>query len=657
MESKGNVGLILTIEELINASSDDKIINKLNEYINGIGYKKHRGDESAFNQKDAWEIEIQFLREQLAASSLDRNTYILLEYMLPGENSERPDAIVLFKKDVFSLEFKTRGRCIKSEYATQFLDYKKLLQEYHESCIDEKLKVHSNLIMCDCDKNNIEWEDGVEDKLESYDKEAIIGKDKFQDLISSMQGCEPMGYEEVVSWVNSKRARSKKIWDQGKAIKNALMETGTKCIYSKIKTIPYSDLQPAQDKINELIGNNEKKIIFVSGVPGAGKTLIGMLTLFGALGDKKNARYYTGNGALQNVLSKQLETSDISMFTSFRSEYIKNKKVCDEQVIIFDEAQRFWDKKTNTIRNQIECTDADGILNVDYAENVSIVCLIGNGQRPMSGEAGIEAWIEHLKLDHSWKVYAPSIHKQDFTGVNPTFCDELYLDVAKRQNSVDLSKWVEAVLEGDIEKAKKEFSVIPGAEFGIRLTRSLSRLYAKNQAGTCCLERCREKNREEGDDYLFGIFCSSKNKMEKMSQLTDGIIYQRWDSNSKKYVNNTYIDNREAYKWYSEKCCDTKDVQVATETFCQGLELDLPIIFFGGDLLFKKDGDKYKRIIDPSDYARRIYGDRIETIMEDTYRILLTRATGNMIIVIPETTDHRFDDTFNFFKDMGIKVY
>lgn len=75
-----------------------------------------------------------------------------------------------------------------------------------------------------------------------------------------------------------------------------------------MKSIPYSDLRAAQDKINELIQKNEKKIIFVSGVPGAGKTLIGMITLFGSLGDQRKARDYIGNGALRNVLSNLMHT-------------------------------------------------------------------------------------------------------------------------------------------------------------------------------------------------------------------------------------------------------------------------------------------------------------------------------------------------------------
>lgn len=653
MQSRENVGLVLTIEELINTDVD-LIVNKLKEYIDHIGYKKSREENTTFDQRGAWNIEIRFLQQQFKMSSLDRNTFILLEYMLPGENTERPDALILLKNEVYSLEFKTIGKIIKKEYATQFIDYRTILNEYHQQCIESDIKVHSNLIMCHCNEADIKWEDGVLNKLDDEDIAAVIGCDKFQGLLSSMLDKEAMNYDEVNTWINSKRARSKKIWAQGLEIKNALVSTGTSELYSKVKTIPCSDLRAAQDKINDLLKNDEKQIIFVSGVPGAGKTLIGMLTLFGALGDRKRARYYTGNGALKDVLSNLMDCRDISIFTSFRRNFISGNDICNEQVLIFDEAQRFWDGTTN----KLGYTDAQGVLNARYAGNVSIVCLIGNGQKPMSGEAGIEAWIEPLKSDHSWKVYAPQIHEHEFDGVNAMFYENLYLNVAKRQHFVDLSKWVEAVLKGDLEKAKRELEIINSEKaedkFGILLTRSLSNLYSKNSNGKCKLEQHKVKR---GRGYLFGLLCSSKNKMEEMAALTNGFIWQKWNSSTRKYDTNTYIENKDAHKWYDGECCNTDNIKIATETFCQGLEVDLPIIFLGGDYLVKKNGDKFERVINPSNYAKKKYGDEIENIMEDTYRILLTRATEEMIIVIPETLDHRFDDTFYFFKDMGIKVF
>lgn len=654
MENRENVGLILTIDELINTSSDD-IVSELKKFINSIGYKKRRGEDSSFNQDDAWKIEVPFLQKHFLKSTIDREAYILLEYMLPGENTARPDALVLFQDCVYSLEFKTIGTSIKSEYIAQFIDYRTILQEYHEVCIEKSLKVNSNLVMCNCDAVSVDWDKSVVKKIDSDDYDAVITKDKFQTLIDEMATHSAMGSDDVINWVESRRARSKKIWEQGLELKNELILSGTTGLYSKVKSIPYSDLRAAQDKINELIQKDEKKIIFVSGVPGAGKTLIGMITLFGSLGDKRKARYYTGNGALRNVLSNLMHSKDVSLFTGFRKDYIEKKQICNEEVLVFDEAQRFWDGK----KNKLNITDAAGVISTSYKGNVTIVCLIGNGQKPMSGEAGIEAWIEALKIDKTWKVYAPKVHENEFAGVDTKFYEDLYLDVAKRQHFVDLSGWVEAILATDLEKAKKEFKIIEqnkeDDKFGILLTRSLETLYSNN--GSRLINHKQKREMESNSTYLFGLLCSSKNKMEKMSKLTNGIIWEKSRRGQSRPQTNTYIDNNKAAEWYGGGCCDTCNVKVATETFCQGLEVDLPIIFFGGDYLIKKDGAHYTRVIDPSYFSRKRYGDEIETIMEDTYRILLTRATEEMILVIPQTDDGIFDDTYNFFKEMGIREF
>lgn len=645
METRNNVGLILKIEELIKIETEE-IVSSLNAFVDGIGYKKRRGEGSGFSQTDAWYIEVSFLKKHLENSKLNGDVHILFEYMLPGENTERPDVLMLFEDRVYSLEFKTIGRRIQRDYITQFIDYRTILQEYHTVCIGKGLKVESNLIMCGCDALSVIWDGDVREKIDECDYRAVITKDRFQELIDEMSTHTAMDPKSVTKWVESGRSRSKKIWEQGLELKNILMSSGTDQFYSKIKSIPYSDLSLAQDKINELVKKNEKKIIFVSGVPGAGKTLIGMLTLFGSLGDHRKARYYTGNGALENVLSNLMKSNDISLFTSFRANYIKNKRICEEEVLIFDEAQRFWNETTN----KLAITDAAGILSTSYKNNVSIVCLIGNGQRPMSGEGGIEAWIEPLKIDKTWRVYAPKAHKNDFIGVDAEFYEDLYLDVAKRQHFVDLSGWVEAVLAADLEKAKKETQLIEknkrSDKFGILLTRSLGELYNDKMK----LMKHKVKRESESKDaslYLFGVLCSSKNKMQEMPKLSDGVIQP----------GNTYIDKKDASSWYSGTCCNIEKVQVATETFCQGLEVDLPIIFFGGDYLLKKKGNQYTYVMDPSASAKVKYGDEIETIMEDTYRILLTRATEEMILVIPHTSDGRFDDMYQFFKDMGINEF
>lgn len=89
--------------------------------------------------------------------------------------------------------------------------------------------------------------------------------------------------------------------------------------------------------------------------------------------------------------------------------------------------------------------------------------------------------------------------------------------------------------------------------------------------------------------------------------------------------------------------------------FTQGLELDLPILFFGGDYYIENKNGKYQWAINVSTSIQRKYGKELSSIMQDTYRILLTRATEEMILVIPE--DPSLDQTYDFFKAVGLEDY
>ncbi len=116
-----------------------------------------------------------------------------------------------------------------------------------------------------------------------------------------------------------------------------------------------------------------------------------------------------------------------------------------------------------------------------------------------------------------------------------------------------------------------------------------------------------------------------------------------------------YQKNGRAGQWYSGECCVENPISVATETFCQGLEIDLPILLFGGDYyLEEKDGEQKWSIRD-NYQTRQLPDDERETIMQDTYRILMTRTTKNMFIYIPAIP--LLDRAFEFFKAVGVEEW
>lgn len=594
-----NYGKIITLGELRKLTDCTETVKELENYENNIGYKR----ECSKTQKKAWNLEIQFLAAQLSNSKLSDDVRIIFEYMLPNENTQRPDVILLFKEKVIVLEFKTGGNKVTLDYVAQFMDYQSILKTYHSVVNYNNMDVQSYLVMCNCNARDIKMSE-LNGKIDENDKKRILGKDTFGNLVNKMEEVKPLSEEEVVEWVNGQRVRGHKIWEVGNCLKEELKD-GTKNIYSKISSIPYQYLHTTQDKIFELVKKDEQNIIFVSGVPGAGKTMVGLITLFGCHGEHMNARYYTGNGALQNVLSKTLEqNSEIQKIGSFRRSYGKGT-MCKERVLVFDEAQRFWEENY-----KIDCPDQELIINhVNYPKNASIICLIGDGQRPGHGEGGIGAWVEALKK-------------------NP-------------------SKWVELVLAGDAVGAKEELVRLKKmVNVKIKITRSLPKLYEGSDKGESILQRLkkkRDKNRK--DSYLYGVLCSSKNDISQVRALSGGMIRKITPDYSK------------AYEWYSGGCCESVGgIKIGSEMFTQGLELDLPILFFGGDYYIENKNGRYQWSINVSKESQQKYSkEELPSIMQDTYRILLTRSTEEMILVIPE--DPSLDQTYEFFKAAGVEEY
>lgn len=632
-----NYGKIIKLGELRKLTDCTETVKELENYENNIGYKR----ECSKTQKKAWNLEIQFLAAQLSNSKLSDDVRIIFEYMLPNENTQRPDVILLFKEKVIVLEFKTGGNKVTLDYVAQFMDYQSILKTYHSVVNYNNMDVQSYLVMCNCNARDIKMSE-LNGKIDENDKKRILGKDTFGNLVNKMEEVKPLSEEEVVEWVNGQRVRGHKIWEVGNCLKEELKD-GTKNIYSKISSIPYQYLHTTQDKIFELVKKDEQNIIFVSGVPGAGKTMVGLITLFGCHGEHMNARYYTGNGALQNVLSKTLEqNSEIQKIGSFRRSYGKGT-MCKERVLVFDEAQRFWEENY-----KIDCPDQELIINhVNYPKNASIICLIGDGQRHGHGEGGIGAWVEALKKNPSWKVYVPKKYIETFKGVNVEQTDELFLETSLRNHFVDPSKWVELVLAGDAVGAKEELVRLKKmVNVKIKITRSLPKLYEGSDKGESILQRLkkkRDKNRK--DSYLYGVLCSSKNDISQVRALSGGMIRKITPDYSK------------AYEWYSGGCCESVGgIKIGSEMFTQGLELDLPILFFGGDYYIENKNGRYQWSINVSKESQQKYSkEELPSIMQDTYRILLTRSTEEMILVIPE--DPSLDQTYEFFKAAGVEEY
>ncbi len=415
--------------------------------------------------------------------------------------------------------------------------------------------------------------------------------------------------------------------------------------------------------IRDAKAKKQRIIVFVTGIPGAGKTLCGLDAVFSA-GD--DAAFLTGTLPMVYVLRAALAKDAVSAGNESKREALRNTKsniqsitgfLRDnrdrtdppaEHVIVFDEAQRAWDAVYGARKFKLDDSEAGIVLDImgrhhDYAV---IVALVGNGQEINTGEAGLGEWGRALSCRPAWEIRAPA---GVINAVEPrqrlfveapeglTTYPELHLGASIRQiRSVAAASWVDAMVNGDRARAcdiaGQSTDAVP-----FFVTRSLVDMRAALRA------RARGSHRA-------GLVCSSGAKR----LVADG-IWPKFDHLDADAVANWFL------KSWPEDIRASNALEIpATEFACQGLELDYVGLCWGGDFVwngrlvvrnFAGTKWRYPRQPDAIDFVR------------NTYRVLLTRARYLTIIWVPEgdaadvtREPELFDQTVEFLLGCGAQV-
>ena len=417
----------------------------------------------------------------------------------------------------------------------------------------------------------------------------------------------------------------------------------------------------------------EKSIVFVTGVPGAGKTLVGLniATRREGLGDAR-AVYLSGNGPLVKVLqtaltrdaarrrqrgerhgdARQAVKAFIQNVHHFRDEGVRAEAPPDEHAVIFDEAQRAWDKaKTAAFMKRRK-----GLSGFQYSEPeflisymdrhrdwAVIVCLVGGGQEIHTGEAGITAWLEAVRDRYqNWRTYvSPNLIDAEYAATSvltlmPSsaaidYDERLHLASSVRSfRSEKVSALVKAVLDRDVPGARKLIHAI-GTRFPLFITRDLARAKAWVRRQARGTER-------------FGLVASSQ-----AARLKPHAIDVRVESDPVHYFLSGPDDTRSSY--YLE--------DVATEFQVQGLELDWVCVTWDADFRSIDDGWQCRSFRGKAWQAiRKLERQRY---LLNAYRVLLTRARQGMVIFVPpgEPDDPTrlpefYDGTYTYLRSLGL---
>ena len=658
----------------MNCSYHNKIIYFLQESteeIIGKIIQTHEFDSTLLQNK-SWEQQIFILKNSL----VDFEGEIFFEFSIP-RMGKRIDALLVINNVVFIIEFKVGENNYQSHYIEQVWDYALYLKNFHKSSHDvvlipiliatEAKKSYTEVVLTShMDKLTIPVKIGSNELKNVIHNSLLIFCDELtinvEDYINSGYTPTPTIIEAAISLYNTHNVQN--ITRSDASAKNLTITT---------------------NQISHLIDlakNKHKKLIcFITGVPGAGKTLVGLNVATSHLEKDHGSTsvYLSGNAPLVailqealardkkasemskgNKITKQATKREVKTFIQiihhYRDEYLKSKEAPYDHVAIFDEAQRAWNKE-QTIKFMKQ---KKGIVDFNYSEPefliscldrhkdwAVIVCLVGGGQEINIGEAGITEWLEAINRSFpKWEVHiSPNLTESEYEASEIIMClnnkgrvffnDNLHLSVSMRSFRAEtLSVFVKNLLDIDIEKAQEHYQNI-AKKYPLVLTRDLQK------AKQWIKEKARGSER-------YGIIVSSK--AQRLRPLGIDITYQL---------------QMDPIKWFLNEKNDTRSSffleDVATEYKVQGLELDWSIVVWDCDFRyfpsgwqsFSFVGNKWQNILK---LERKKY-------LLNAYRVLLTRARQGMVIVVPEgdEEDHtrkkeHYDSTFYYLKSIGIKT-
>jgi hypothetical protein len=378
------------------------------------------------------------------------------------------------------------------------------------------------------------------------------------------------------------------------------------------------------------IDQNQKTLILLTGVPGSGKTLVGLSAAHSRELGIPTA-FLSGNGPLVQVLQYALESREIvrEVRSYIREHLIRSKADPYERFLVFDEAQRAWDRERVVQKHHGLLADSEPQLLLRIADRVpdgfALLALLGEGQEIHAGEeSGIKLWVDAVHGRRSWKVVGPPHLAPVFRAAGVPYAEQPLLDLTttlRPHTGGELATWVEDLLGGRLSGAREVADRLREEGLTMRVSRDLGAL------------REYLKDRYQGDPTTrYGVIASSK-----FRQLG------RYGVQVSRHPFYYYG------QWYQAPPDDPRSscrMEIAVSEFgCQGLELDMPLVCWGPDLLWEDNGwkTKFRKSMQIRDPRR---------LRLNSYRVLLTRGRDGFLVFVPPGND--FDGTYEALLAAGV---
>jgi hypothetical protein len=619
-------------------------------------------------QRDAWLREIALLKP-----ALDRVEGTLhLEFIVPRIGS-RIDAVVISGAMIFVLEFKVGERDFRLPDLNQAWDYALDLKNFHGA--SHQAPIIPILVATEAVTSDTSLRaphpDGVFPPAKSNQNglRALIHVGLGTQFGPALNGME---------WASAPYHPTPTIIEAAQALFAGHSVEAIARHEAGIHNL-HETCQSVEQLIGEARKEGRKAIAFVTGVPGAGKTLVGLNVATKRRDESgfDHAVFLSGNGPLVAVLraaltrdasarrkqgNEQIRRGDVAQEVKafiqnvhhFRDAGLNNSGPPSDHVVIFDEAQRAWDRsmtadfmKRKKGLPEFDQSEPEFLLSCldRHADWAVVVCLVGGGQEINRGEAGIAAWLDAVRDRFpEWRVYiSPELSDSEYAAGHAIDALAGQADVKKEVSlhlavsvrsfrSENVSRFVKAVLDCDSRAA---YEVLPPIleHYPVAVTRNLG------MAKRWVCDHARGSER-------YGLVVSSG-----AQRLKPHAIDVRVEVNPVHWFLDDADDTRSSY--YLE--------DAATEFQIQGLELDWTCVTWDADLRYSVSGWQYHSFRG-SKWTNVRTSER-QQYLRNAYRVLLTRARQGMIICVPngdraDPTRHPtfYDETFEYLARMGIPV-
>ena len=619
------------------------------------------------NQEDAWREEIRILRNSLQSFT---EGHLVFEYDIPRID-KRMDVVLIESGIIFVMEFKTEEESTLSADKTQCMEYALALKNFHEESRDAYIMpiLIPTLTGAELEDPHRDARGPYYDKI--FDVSVVTPSD-LPSLVKRVK--EECGSEPDINpskWFKSRYSPIHTIIEAANIMyrDHGVEDIGTERDSRLLKRT----VDSLNIVIEESIRDKRKSVCFLTGIPGSGKTLVGLNLVakrreLDDTDDKRRTLFLSGNKALVDVLqeslarddhernkksgttkgqAKQKSASFIQHMMKHRDDFRRDtsRKVV-EDVIVLDEAQRVWtrDKLAHAIKSGYGkgMSEPEFVLDMlaGPREWACLVCLVGDGQEIKKEETGLRGWLDAVERDKRWDVYLPDgcrrlINAGSHGDPRYRFREWLHLSRSLRSfKDESVSKFINCLVDRadspDVESMRRLASGFE-AKYPIRVTRDIAR--ARKWLGNMvrAKQRC-------------GVIAHNKSKRLRSYGicLNPDLDVRGWFLGKNDSVNSSH---------YME--------EVADQYQTQGLELDWTCVCWDANL--RHNGRWDYNTFRGNDWVRVRDGDG-QRSLRNSYRVLLTRARHGMVIFVPrgdssdETRDPAYyDGIYEYLVSMGIR--